>query len=104
MQKQTATMDGNEYESIHDLVDSVEEGDTFQIYANEYRVAKKVESDVRPYLKVQKKSIGGWMTADGRIEQADPTKPDADETIIYKIDRKHGWDERFTCDISEVEA
>jgi len=103
MQKQTATTDGNDYESIHDLVASVEEGDMFQIFGRKYRVDEKHESDVRPYLTVQKKSVG-WMTADGRIEQADPTEPEQDDTIIYKIDRKHGWDERFTCDISEVEA
>jgi len=104
MSQQTAATDATDYESIHEAVNDLEEGDTFQIYANTYRVAEKVECDVRPYFTVEKESVSGFMSAHTRVEQADPTTPEADDEIVVKIDRKHGWDVRFTCDVSEIAA
>lgn len=99
-----ATSDLRQFDSIHGVVSELDEGDEFQIYGGQYRVAEKVECDVRPWLTIQKKSVGGWMPADTRLEQADPTDADADDEIVVKIDRKHGWDVRFTCDVSEIAA
>ncbi len=88
--------------TLMDIVAEVEEGDEFEIYAWECRVVRVVDCEARPWLEVQKKSVGGFMKRTYRLEWADPTDED-DETLAMKADRKHGWDVRFECDPSDVE-
>jgi len=88
--------------TLMDIVAEVEEGDEFEIYAWECRVVRVVDCEARPWLEVQKKSVGGFMKRTYRLEWADPTDED-DETLAMKADRKSGWDVRFECDPSDVE-
>ncbi len=89
-------------ETLEAIVNELEAGDEFQIHAWECKVDEVVDIEGRPYLTVSKKSVGGWMATDYRLEWADPTNED-DETLVIKADRKHGWDVKFTFAPEEVE-
>jgi len=104
MARHTAPAEEAQFESIHAVVDSLEVGDEFDVFANHYKVVEKVECDVRPYLTVRKESVSGFMATNYRLEQADPTNKEADNLISVKADRKDGQAEPFVFDASRVEA
>lgn len=92
----------SESESLHDIVDQLEEGDEFQVFAGEFIVDEVIDMEARPYLRVRKKSVGGWMERTYRLEWVDPTDED-DETLVIKTRYKSHWSEWSTFDPEQVE-
>lgn len=82
-------------ETLHGLVERVEEGDEFEVYAGEFIVDEVIECEARPMLRVRKKSVGGWMQRTYRLEWEDPTDED-DETLVIKTKYKSHWSEWST--------
>ncbi len=88
--------------TLHSIVEQIEEGDEFEIFAWECIADEVIDCEARPYIRLRKKSVSGYMEQSYRLEWADPTDED-DETLAMKADRKSGWDVRFECAPSEVQ-
>lgn len=88
--------------TIHDIVESLEEGDEFKVHAGEFIVDEIIAMEARPIVYVRKKSIGGWMQTQYRMEWANPADED-DETLVIRTKRKSHWDEWSRFEPERVE-
>ena len=88
--------------TLNELAETLSVGDTFCIYAWDCKVTGISTNESRPYVTFQKRSVSGYMTTSYRMD-TNSHYDDEFTTAKVKADRKHGWDEKFACDVADVQ-